>query len=130
MAEKRRIHSLEELPAHLLEDILSKEKLSAIDLVSLEASYYKFWASYGNGHGFVTYRGGLKSTHSCLANRMFLAMLLDLQTELVNRCRGNWKLFLRFLQSMHQAFTSMDTPKDNLILSKHFGFTFYFSITL
>lgn len=123
MAEESGLRSLEELPTHLLQEILSNGQLSAADLARLEASCYTFRASYGNGHGFVTYRGGggglksmpeLAAFQSCVADRMFSAMPLSCQTELVNRCRGNWKLVLRFLQSVHQAFFSVDTPKGNV----------------
>jgi hypothetical protein len=58
MDEESGLHSLEELSTHLLQEILSNGQLSATDLARLEAPCYMFQASYRNGHGFVTYRGG------------------------------------------------------------------------
>eukprot|EP00252_Welwitschia_mirabilis_P022759 TRINITY_DN6251_c0_g1_i1.p1 TRINITY_DN6251_c0_g1~~TRINITY_DN6251_c0_g1_i1.p1 ORF type:complete len:494 (-),score=80.95 TRINITY_DN6251_c0_g1_i1:335-1816(-) len=107
--------SLQELPSHLLQEILSSGHLSAADLARLEASCYTFRASHGffPSESFRT-MPELAAFRSCLADGIFSAMPLSARTELVNRCRGNWKLVLRFLQSVFQAFSAVDTPKGNV----------------
>uniref|UniRef100_A0A0D6QXG2 Uncharacterized protein n=1 Tax=Araucaria cunninghamii TaxID=56994 RepID=A0A0D6QXG2_ARACU len=106
--------SLQELPIHLLQEILSNGQLSAADLARLEASCYTFRASYGFLPCKFKTMPELAAFQSCLADAMFSAMPLSCRTELLNRCGDNWKLVLRFLQSVRQAFGSVETSKGNV----------------
>ncbi|GLJ16737.1 hypothetical protein SUGI_0288000 [Cryptomeria japonica] len=109
-----RLGSLQELPIHLIQEILSNGQLSAADLARLEASCYAFRESYGFLPSRFKSMPELAAFQSCLADTMFFAMSLASRTELLNRCGSNWKLVLRFLQSVRQAFGSVETPKGNV----------------
>eukprot|EP01018_Ginkgo_biloba_P023442 Gb_13972 [translate_table: standard] len=109
-----RLCALQELPSDLLQEILSKGHLSAADLARLESSCYTFRASYGFSPSRFKSMPELAAFHLCLADAVFSAMPSPCRTELLNRCEGNWKLVLRFLQSVQQAFGSVETPKGNV----------------
>ena len=86
MAGKKapRAFSMEELPAHLIEEVLTSGRLTAGDLARLEAMCR-------------TLRALLEHAASRLCTRF------------LERCGGSWKKVLRFLQSVDQSYGTIET---------------------
>eukprot|EP00249_Psilotum_nudum_P011414 c23158_g1_i2 orf=819-2285(+) len=106
--------ALQGLPAHLLHEIFTKSHLSAADLARLEASCYAFRAEYG----MLPYRfksvPELAAFHSCQTYFLFSVMPYQFRSQLLNRCGGNWKLVLRFLQCVEQAYGCVSASTGNI----------------
>ncbi|CAM6112493.1 unnamed protein product [Calypogeia fissa] len=101
---------LDELPNHLLHRILQVGDLEAVDLAMLEMSCYTFRAA----GGIEPYRFKSMTENAallyCQSDPLFVRLPPTLQAQLINRCRGNRKLVMRFLQATHQAANGVCTP--------------------
>ena len=115
MGDRFRPVFIEELPSHLILEILSSGRLSAADLVCLELTSKTF----GGSHGFFPckFRSLVDSAafQLCTSHLIYSGMNLNAQRELYERCGGNWKRVLRFLQSVEQSSEMVATSSGNVI---------------
>lgn len=116
MADRERSFSIEELPSHLILEILTSGRLSAIDLVNLEKTCRTFGGSYGVFPYKFRSMAEFAAFCFCDTHSIFFSMLPNARKELLERCRGNWKRVLRFLQSVEQAYGIVETSTGNVLL--------------
>ncbi|KAI3833658.1 hypothetical protein MKW92_041907 [Papaver armeniacum] len=113
-ADRARLVSIEELPSHLVLDILTSGRLNASDLACLEQTSRMF---RGN-HGFSPQNFGslvdFAAFQLCSSHTIFSSLHLNAQKELFDRCRGNWKRVLRFLQAVEQSSDIVETSAGNM----------------
>lgn len=117
MAERYRPVSLEELPSHLIFEILSSGRLSAVDLACLELTSRTFGGSHGLYYpqkfrslvDFATFQ-------LCVSHSIYSRLESNAQRELRERCRGSWKRVLRFLQSVEQSSDIVETSAGNVLV--------------
>ncbi|XP_027342223.1 ultraviolet-B receptor UVR8 isoform X1 [Abrus precatorius] len=114
MGERCRHFSIEELPSHLVLEILCSGRLSAKDLVCLELTSKTF----GGSHGLYPFKFksliDFAAFQLCASHVIHSRMDLNAQRELYDRCEGNWKRVLRFLQSVEQSSTLVETSSGNM----------------
>ncbi|KAH7544169.1 hypothetical protein JRO89_XS15G0120700 [Xanthoceras sorbifolium] len=114
MADRYRSVSIEELPSHLIFEILTTGRLSAVDLVCLEMTSKNF----GGSHGLYPHKFrslvDFAAFQLCASHSIFLGMSLKVQRELFDRCNGNWKRVLRFLQSVEHSSDMVETSVGNM----------------
>ncbi|KZV23215.1 hypothetical protein F511_05054 [Dorcoceras hygrometricum] len=101
--------SMDDLPVHLILEILASGRLSAADLVCLELTSRTF-CSY---HGLFPHKFrslvDFAAFRLCELNPIYVSMRDRARDELFNRCGRNWKLTLRFLQSVEQSTDMVQT---------------------
>lgn len=106
--------SFEELPSHLILEILSSGRLSAVDLVCLELTSRTFGASHGlYPHKFRSLVD-FAAFQLCGSHPIYAALSLNVQKDLFDRCGENWKRVLRFLQSVEQSSYISETSAGNM----------------
>lgn len=106
--------SIEELPSHLILEILSSGRLSAVDLVCLELTSRTFGASHGlYPHKFRSLVD-FAAFQLCGSHPIYAALSLNVQKDLFDRCGENWKRVLRFLQSVEQSSYISETSAGNM----------------
>ncbi|KAG4960816.1 hypothetical protein AAZX31_13G261400 [Glycine max] len=114
MGERCRHFSIEELPSHLVLEILCSGRLSAMDLVCLELTSKTF----GGSHGLHPFKFkslvAFAAFQLCASHVTYARMGLNSQRELYDRCGGNWKRVLRFLQSVEQSSQMVETSSGNM----------------
>lgn len=114
MADRYRAVSFEDLPSHLIHEILSSGRLSAFDLVSLELTSRTF----GGSHGLYPqkFRSLVDSAafQLCNSHPIYAHMMPIARKELFDRCDGKWKRVLRFLQSVEQSSDIVETSAGNM----------------
>ncbi|KAL3687750.1 hypothetical protein R1sor_014059 [Riccia sorocarpa] len=105
---------LDQLPNHLLQKILQLGDLGAADLASLEVSCYTFRAPLGLGP--IRFKSMTENVayQACQSDGLFRRLPQVKQSQLVNRCQGNWKWVLRFLKAFHQAASGVSTTDGNV----------------
>ncbi|GAA0167867.1 guanyl-nucleotide exchange factor [Lithospermum erythrorhizon] len=108
MGDRLKSTSLDDLPLHLILEILTSSRLSGVDLLSLEltsrlfrGSNFCFPLKFGSLVDFAAFQ-------LCQSHNLYTSMRLNMQEEVLNRCNGNWKRLLRFLQSSDMVDTSSD----------------------
>ncbi|XP_028807525.1 ultraviolet-B receptor UVR8 [Neltuma alba] len=127
MGDRFRPLSIEELPSHLILEILCSGRLSAVDLVCLELTSKTF----GGNHGW--YPSKFRSLVNFAAYQLsashliYSSMSLNSQRELYDRCGGNWKRTLRFLQSLEQSSGMAETSSGNMQVTTGKYHTFFVS---
>ncbi|PON56896.1 Regulator of chromosome condensation [Parasponia andersonii] len=114
MAERYRPVSIEELPSHLILDILSSGRLSAVDLACLELTSRTFGGSHGLYPQKFRSLVDFAAFQLCISHSIYSRLGLNLQRELCDRCGGNWKRVLRFLQSVEQSSDIVETSAGNM----------------
>ncbi|KAH7664381.1 P-loop containing nucleoside triphosphate hydrolase protein [Dioscorea alata] len=114
MADRNRPLSIEELPSHLVLEILSSGRLAAADLASLEASSRMFRGSNGVLPKAFLSMVEFAAFHLCESHLIFGSLAPSAQKELLDRCGGNWKKVLRFLQSVEQSSGIVETSAGNM----------------
>ncbi|WRX29650.1 Regulator of chromosome condensation [Theobroma cacao] len=115
MADRNRLFSIEELPSHLILEILtSGKRLSAVDLVSLELTSRTFGGSHGIYPTKFRSLVDLAAFQLCATNEVYSGMSWSSQREVFDRCDGNWKRVLRFLQSVEQSSDMVQTSAGNM----------------
>ncbi|KAB2605695.1 ultraviolet-B receptor UVR8 [Pyrus ussuriensis x Pyrus communis] len=106
--------SMEGLPSHLVLEILSLGRLSAIDLLRLELTSRTF----GGSHCLYPHKFrslvDFAAYQLCASHSVYAKMEGDAQSELFNRCGGKWKRALRFLQSVEQSSDMVETSARNI----------------
>ncbi|KAK9938169.1 hypothetical protein M0R45_014923 [Rubus argutus] len=114
MAEGYRPVVIEDLPTHLVLEVLCSGRLSAVDLLHLELTCRTFGGSEGlYPHKFrslVDYA----AFQLCVSHSVYAKMEDNAQTVLFDRCGGNWKRVLRFLQSVEQSSDMVETSAGNM----------------
>ncbi|XP_078166968.1 regulator of chromosome condensation (RCC1) family protein [Carex rostrata] len=109
MADKNQIFYIQELPWHLIMEVLTSGRLSAADLASLEMTCHMFGAK----HELCPdkFRSVVEYAAYCLchAHQVFDSMSLSARRGLLGRCGGNWKKVLRFLHLVEQSSGTVET---------------------
>ncbi|KMS97960.1 hypothetical protein BVRB_4g097060 [Beta vulgaris subsp. vulgaris] len=106
--------SIDELPSHIVLEILTSGRLSAVDLVCLELASSIFGGSQGLYP--LKYRSlvDLAAFQLCVSHPVYAPMGFEARKALIDRCGGNWKRVLRFLQSVYQASGIVETSAGNM----------------
>ncbi|XP_039032443.1 ultraviolet-B receptor UVR8-like isoform X2 [Hibiscus syriacus] len=108
MADRNRSFSIDDLPSHLIIEILtSGKRLSAVDLVSLELASRTFGGSHGVYPTKCRSLVDLAAFQLCTTNGIYIGLSCSSQRDVFERCDGNWKRVLRFLQSVEQSSDMM-----------------------
>ncbi|KAF2314316.1 hypothetical protein GH714_025330 [Hevea brasiliensis] len=114
MADRYRLVSIEELPSHLILEIMTAGRLSAIDLVCLELTSKTF----GGSHGLYPHKFKSMVDYAafqlCVSHGVYNGMAWNAQKELFDRCGGNWKRVLRFLQAVEESSGMVETSAGNM----------------
>ncbi|KAL1346180.1 hypothetical protein HN51_019903 [Arachis hypogaea] len=114
MVDRFRPVSIEELPSHLILEILCSGRLSAIDLACLELTSKTF----GGSHGLYPFKFSslvdFAAFQLCASHIIYSKTSLNSQKELYDRCGANWKRVLRFLQSVEQSSEMVETSAGNM----------------
>lgn len=117
MAEGYRPVLIEDLPTHLVLEILCSGRLSAVDLLHLELTSRTF----GESQGLYPYKFRSLVDYAafqlCVSHSVYAKMEDNAQTVLFDRCGGNWKRILRFLQSVEQSSDMVETSAGNVLFS-------------
>lgn len=98
-----------DLPAHLILEILSSGQLCASDLACFETTCRVF----SGAHALVPikFRSIVEfaACRRCESNPIFSSLSPNARSKLLGRCGDNWKKVLRFLQSVEQSFSRVET---------------------
>lgn len=117
MAAQNRCVTIEELPAHLVLEILSSGRLGATDLACLETSCRMFRTGQSvyphKFHSMVEFA----ASNACSSCPIFAALSSSSRMDLLQRCGGNWKKVLRFLQAIEQSSGLVETSAGNMQLA-------------
>ncbi|RWW24840.1 hypothetical protein BHE74_00014016 [Ensete ventricosum] len=114
MADRSRAFCIEELPAHLILEILSCGRLGAVDLACLETTCRMFNGAHGLLPDKFRSMVEFAAFHICMTHTIFGSLPQSARTDLLGRCHGNWKKVLRFLQSVEQSSCSVETSAGNV----------------
>lgn len=98
-----RAFSMEELPGHLIGEVLSSGRLAAGDLARLEATCRALRPLAEQA-----------ASRLCAARMACSVIGPAARGELLARCGGSWKKVLRFLQSVEQSFDTVHTSSGNM----------------
>ncbi|KAL3508648.1 hypothetical protein ACH5RR_028049 [Cinchona calisaya] len=114
MGDRFRPAVMEDLPLHLVLEILTSGRLSAVDLACLELTSRTFRGNHGlfskEFWSFVDFA----AFRLCELHPIYASLHLTAQKEVLNRCNGNWKRLLRFLQSVEQSSDVIETSAGNM----------------
>ncbi|KAH0465637.1 hypothetical protein IEQ34_005740 [Dendrobium chrysotoxum] len=114
MAERNRAFFIDELPAHLILEIVSSGRLSSADLACLEATCRIFRGCHGAFPDKFRSMIEFAAFHICENHLTFASLPQRAKKDLVDRCGGNWKKVLRFLQSVEQSSGTAKTSAGNM----------------
>ncbi|KAK1308751.1 hypothetical protein QJS10_CPA09g01590 [Acorus calamus] len=114
MAVSSRSISIEELPSHLILEILSSGRFSAVDLACLENTCRTFRGVHGVFPQKFRSMTEFAAFNVCCGNSIFASLPTVARTELFERCNGNWKRVMRFLQSVEQSSGLVETSAGNV----------------
>ncbi|XAR68362.1 hypothetical protein NMG60_11003461 [Bertholletia excelsa] len=114
MSDRLRSASIEDLPSHLILEILSSGRLSAADLACLELTSRTFRESDGLFPHKFRSLAEFAAFQLCECHSIYAPLGLNARRELLGRCNGNWKRVLRFLQSVEQSSTMVETSAGNM----------------
>ncbi|MBA0625386.1 hypothetical protein Godav_010589 [Gossypium davidsonii] len=115
MADRSRLFSIDDLPSHLILEILtSGKRLSAVDLVSLELTSRTFGGCHGVYPTKCRSLVDLAAFQLCMTNGIYIGMNCSSQRDIFERCDGNWKRLLRFLQSVELSSDMVQTSAGNM----------------
>ncbi|KAJ4980529.1 hypothetical protein NE237_031366 [Protea cynaroides] len=114
MADLERSVSLEELPSHLILEILTSGRLSAADLACFEQTCRTFRVSQEIfPHKFRSFVE-TAAFQLCSSHPVFVSLPSNAWKELFDRCGRIWKRVLRFLQSVEQSSDMVETAAGNM----------------
>ncbi|KAJ6839915.1 ultraviolet-B receptor UVR8-like [Iris pallida] len=114
MADRGRVFSMEELPSHLVLEILTSGRLGSADLARLEATCRMFRGGEGSLPGNFRSMVEFATFHLCEGSGLFGDMPAGARRELLDRCGGSWKKVLRFLQSVEASSGTVETSAGNM----------------
>jgi len=106
---------IDDLPSHLMLEILTSGRLSAVDLVCAELASAAFRGSEGVYPLKFRSLVNLAAAQLCASHPIFFPMSSEAKGTLFNRCDQNWKRVLRFLQSVQQASDIVETSEGNVL---------------
>lgn len=115
MADRHRLVSIEELPSHLILEILMTGRLCAVDLVCLELTSKTFGGSHSLYPQKFKSMVDFAAFQLCVSHGVYKGMTRDAQKELFDRCGGNWKRVLRFLQAVEESSGMVETSAGNVL---------------
>lgn len=98
-----RAFSMEELPGHLIGEVLTSGRLAAADLARLELTCRALRPLAEHA-----------ASRLCVARTAFAVLGPADRGELLTRCGGSWKKVLRFLQSVEQSSDTVETSSGNM----------------
>lgn len=106
---------IDDLPSHVMLEILTSGRLSAVDLVCAELASAAFRAGEGLLYP-LKFRTlvDLAAAQLCGSHPIFSPMSFEAREAVFDRCARNWKRVLRFLQSVQQASDIVDTSAGNM----------------
>lgn len=114
MGDRLRSASMEDLPVHLILEILTSGRLGAIDLICLELTSRTFRGT----HSLVPQKFKSLVDYAvfqlCWMHPFYASLHCDAQKELLGRCNDNWKRLLRFLQGLEQSSDTVATSAGNM----------------
>ncbi|KAM3396088.1 ultraviolet-B receptor UVR8 [Capsicum galapagoense] len=114
MGDRLRSTTMEDLPTHLILEILTSGRLAVVDLISLELTSRTFRGTHGlfpkKFKSLVDYA----AFQLCGLNPIYASLNCNAQKELLNRCSDNWKRLLRFLQAVEQSSDMVETSAGNM----------------
>lgn len=114
MGDRLRSTTMEDLPIHLILEILTSGRLAVIDLISLELTSRTFRGTHGlfpkKFKSLVDYA----AFQLCGLSPIYASLNGNAQEELLNRCNDNWKRLLRFLQAVEQSSDMVETSAGNM----------------
>ncbi|KAL9145939.1 hypothetical protein ABFS82_13G078000 [Erythranthe guttata] len=105
--------SMDDLPLHIILDILTSGRLGAVDLVCLELTSRTFWASHGLCPPKFRSLVDFAAFRLCGSHPIYSSLQDNARSELYDQCNGNWKRVLRFLQSVEQSSDMVQTSAGN-----------------
>lgn len=105
---------IDDLPSHLMLEILTSGRLTAVDLVCAELASAAFRGSEGVYPLKFRSLVDLAAAQLCGCHPIFAPMSPEAKEALFNRCGQNWKRVLRFLQSVQQASDIVETSTGNM----------------
>ncbi|KAG2677887.1 hypothetical protein I3843_12G119600 [Carya illinoinensis] len=114
MADRFRSVLIEELPSHLILEILTSGRLSATDLVCLELTSRTFGGNQGLYPKKFRSLVDFAAFQLCVSSNVYVRMTEVAQMMLTDRCGGNWKRLLRFLQLVEQSSEMVETSAGNM----------------
>ncbi|KAJ1694782.1 hypothetical protein LUZ63_011480 [Rhynchospora breviuscula] len=110
---------MEDLPSHLISEILSSGRLGPADLARVEATCRMFRSG-----GHVALAGGefaslveYAAHRICQNHEMFVSLSQETKVALLERCGGIWKKALRFLKSVEGSSGTVETASGNMQVS-------------
>jgi hypothetical protein len=106
-----RAFSMDELPGHLIGEVLTSGRLAAADLARLELTCRALRPLAEHA-----------ASRLCAARTAFAVMGPADRGELLARCGGSWKKVLRFLQSVQQSSDTVDTSSGSVSMLSSFLF--------
>lgn len=105
---------MDDLPLHLILEILSSGRLNALDLVCLELTSRTFGANHGLYPKKFRSLVDFAAFRLCESHPIYSSLHINPKNELFDRCNGNWKRVLRFLQSVEQSCDMVQTSAGNM----------------
>jgi hypothetical protein len=106
--------TIEDLPSHLILEILTSGRLSTVDFVCLELTSRTFGGSHGLYPRKIRCLVDFAAYQLCMSNSLYGRMSSNTQKELFDRGDGNWKRILKFLQSVEQSSDMVETSIGNM----------------
>ncbi|KAF3335599.1 ultraviolet-B receptor UVR8 isoform X1 [Carex littledalei] len=107
---------MENLPSHIIIEILASGRLGPSDLARLEATCRLF-----RSRGHVAFSGGefgslvdYAAYRICENHEIFASLSQEAKLALVERCGGSWKKALRFLKSVEGSSGTVETASGNM----------------
>ncbi|KAG8386301.1 hypothetical protein BUALT_Bualt03G0134800 [Buddleja alternifolia] len=114
MGDGLKSSSIDDLPLHLILEILTSGRLSAVDLVCLELTSRTFSTTHGLFPQKLRSLMDYAAATLCGSNHIYASLRDDARNELFSRCNENWKRVLRFLQSVEQSSDMVQTSAGNM----------------
>lgn len=116
MADKNQIFYIQELPWHLIMEVLTSGRLGAADLASLEMTCHMFGAKHDLCPDKFLSVAEYAAYCICHAHQVFISMSLSARRGLLGRCGGNWKKVLRFLHLVEQSSGTVETSAGKVVI--------------
>ncbi|PIA41295.1 hypothetical protein AQUCO_02300219v1 [Aquilegia coerulea] len=113
MGDRPRSIFIDELPSHLLVQILTSGRLSATDLACLEQTCQVFRGNYALFPPIFQSLIDYVAFQLCGIHPIYVSLSSNARKDLFDRCDGNWKRVLRFLQSVEQSSDLVNTSSGN-----------------
>ncbi|CAI9088541.1 OLC1v1022893C3 [Oldenlandia corymbosa var. corymbosa] len=114
MGDHFRPASMDDLPWHLLLEILTSGRLSGEDLVCLELTSTTFRGNHGTLPKEFRSLVDFAAFQLCGLHPIYASLPLIAQKQVFERCNGNWKRLWWFLRSVEQCSDVVETSAGNM----------------